>query len=302
MELIDRFLEHLRVERGMSANTLDSYSREIVRFRNWLGLKKDDKKWREVKPEDIRLYLSELKEIKLSPRSIFHNLAVMRSFYRFLVGEEVCERDPAELVEFPKLPQRLPDVMSRDEVNKIITGVKDDSIPGLRDRAILELLYACGLRVSELTGLKLDQVRLDEGYILAFGKGAKERVIPMGDQARSAIKKYLAQSRPFFERNGSSPFVFLNRSGKKLSRQSVFLMVKKNALKSGIRTGISPHTFRHSFATHLLEGGMDLRMVQLLLGHSDIIATQIYTHLDRQRLIKEYDLRHPRSKAWVKRG
>lgn len=302
MELIDRFLQNLRVERGLSANTLESYSREIIRFRNWLGENRDDKKWCEVKPDDIKLYLAELKEINLGARSIFHNLAVIRSFFTFLIMEELCENDPAELVEFPKLPKRLPDVLSREDVKKIITGVKDDTVPGARDRAILELLYACGLRVSELTALKLDQLHLDEGYVLPFGKGKKERLVPMGDQARSAIKKYLSRSRPYYERRGSSPYLFLNRSGKPLSRQSVFLIIKKTALRAGVRTSISPHTFRHSFATHLLEGGMDLRLVQVLLGHSDIIATQIYTHLDRQRLIKEYDLRHPRSKSWMKKG
>ena len=292
MEFIDRFIEHLRVERGFSENTLGSYSRELVRLESWMA----NKDWNDVKAEDLQRYLAAQSEVGLSPRTVFHNLAVFRSFYKFLLTEELVQHDPAEMVEFPKLPKRLPDVLSREEVARLIESAKEDSVQGIRDRSILELLYACGLRVSELTGLKLDPLHIEEGLLVALGKGKKERVVPMHDAARDWLKKYLAQSRPLLDKSGASPYVYLNRQGKKLSRQSVFKMIKKMAAKAGVRTSISPHIFRHSFATHLLEGGADLRIVQILLGHADISATQIYTHLDRQRLLKEYDEKHPRSK------
>jgi len=298
MRLIDRFIEHLRVERGMSSKTLESYSRELVRFKDWLGRKT----WSQVKAQDIQRYLAALNQAGLSPRSIFHNLAVFRSFYRFLLEEDIVQNAPAELVEFPKLPKKLPGVLSIEEVAKIISAANDDSATGIRDRAILELLYACGLRVSELTELKLDQLHLEQGFLLAYGKGKKERVVPIGEPALIALKKYFAQSRPFLDKSGAARQIFLSRQARKLSRQSVFKMIKKMAIKAGVKTSISPHTFRHSFATHLLEGGADLRIVQVLLGHSDISATQIYTHLDRQRLLKEYDDKHPRSRTGKRSG
>jgi len=298
MESADRFLEHLRVERGYSRHTLESYSRELVRLRNWLG----EKSWPEVKSEELRSYLIEQSRSGLSPRSIFHSLAVIRSFYRFLLEENLAEHNPAEMVEFPKLPKRLPGVLSREEVARIIESVKDDSISGIRDRSILELLYACGLRVSELCQLKLEQLDLAAGFLTASGKGRKQRIVPMGESAREWLKKYLKQSRPLLDKSGSSSYVYLNRQGRALSRQMVFKMVKKVALRAGLRGRISPHIFRHSFATHLLEGGADLRIVQVLLGHSDISATQIYTHLDRQRLLREYDEKHPRSRMGTGHG
>jgi len=298
MEFLDRFIEHLRVERGFSRHTLESYSRELVRLQNWLA----GKSWTKVKSDELQAYLVAQSRAGLSPRSIFHSLAVIRSFWRFLLEEDLTERNPAEMVDFPKLPKRLPGVLSREEVTKIIESAKEGSVSGVRDRSILELLYACGLRVSELCQLKLDQLDLEAGCLTASGKGKKQRIVPMGESAKEWLKKYLQQSRPRLDKSGSSVYVYLNRQGKALSRQSVFKMVKKAALKAGVRTTISPHIFRHSFATHLLEGGADLRIVQVLLGHSDISATQIYTHLDRQRLLREYDEKHPRSRLRAKHG
>jgi len=292
MDLIKRFLEHLRVEEGMSENTIKSYFHELRRFREWFA----EKKWSEVKQRDIQNYLSELIQSGLGARSIKHNLAVLRSFFRFMLEEELLQKDPSELIEFPKLAKRLPRVLSKDEVEKMLKAAEDNSVRGIRDQAILEVLYACGLRVSELTGLRLDQIHLDAGYITAFGKGKKERLVPIGESAISAVRKYLKQSRPFFDRNRNSPYLFLSRDGKALSRVSIFKLIKKTALKAGIKSKVSPHTLRHCFATHLLEGGANLRAVQLMLGHSDIGTTEIYTHLDRKRIQREYDLRHPRSR------
>lgn len=292
MELIERFLEHLRVEEGMSENTIKSYFHELRRFREWLA----GKEWSEVKRRDIQSYLSELIQAGLGARSIKHNLAVLRSFFRFMLEDELLQKDPSDLIEFPKLVKRLPQVLSKDEVEKMLKAAEDNSVRGIRDYAILEVLYACGLRVSELTGLRLDQIHLDAGYITAFGKGKKERLVPIGESAISAVRKYLKQSRPFLDKKRNSPYLFLNRDGKPLSRVSVFKLIKKTALKSGIKSKVSPHTLRHCFATHLLEGGANLRAVQLMLGHSDIGTTEIYTHLDRKRIQREYDLKHPRSK------
>jgi len=261
----------------------------------------EEKEWSEVERRDIQRYLSELSQAGLGARSIFHNLAVLRSFYRFLLEEEILDRDPSELVEFPKLSRRLPEVLSKEEIEKMLKAVEDDSVSGIRDQAMLELLYACGLRVSELVGLKLDQIHFEAGYVNAYGKGKKERVVPIGEIALSVLRKYLRQSRPFYDRSRSSPYLFLNRQGKRLSRQSVFKLVKRTAVKAGVKTAISPHTFRHSFATHLLEGGANLRAVQLMLGHSDIATTEIYTHLDLKRLRREYDLKHPRSQIRSKK-
>ena len=291
MDEIERFLEHLRVEQGMSEHTLESYSRELVRLRNFLG----GKPWAKVSTEELRGYLSELLELGLSPRSVFHHLAVIRSFYRFLLLEEMVDSDPSEELEFPKLAKKLPQVLSEEEVKKLLETCEARSVRGIRDRAILELLYACGLRVSELVGLQLDQLHLQADYLVIYGKGKKERLVPIGEIAREWLERYLKESRPQLDPGGTSRYVFVRKGGKPLSRQSVFKLVKKTALKAGISREISPHTLRHSFATHLLEGGADLRVVQVLLGHSSITATQIYTHLDRQRLIKEYQLRHPRA-------
>jgi len=293
MEWIERFLEHLRVERGMSPNTLESYSRELLRFKTWLG----EKSFKQVSREELQTYLRELSRLGLSAKTIFHNLAVMRSFYFFLLENELIDNDPSQLVEFPKLPKPLPKLLSKGEIEKLIQAIPEDSPQAIRDRAILELLYACGLRVSELVGLKLEQVQLEAGYLVAYGKGKKERVIPIHETAIKALKNYLHRARPFLDKTGTSPYLFLNRSGRALTRQMIFNIIKRTALQAGIQSSVSPHTFRHSFATHLLEGGADLRIVQILLGHSDISATQIYTHLDRERLIQEYELRHPRSRA-----
>ena len=276
----------------MSEHTLESYLRELIRLKNFLG----DKPWERVSSEELREYLSSLLELGLSPRSVFHHLAVIRSFYRFLLLEEVVKSDPSEELEFPKLAKKLPQVLSQEEVKKLLNACEGKGVRGIRNRAILELLYACGLRVSELVGLQLDQLHLTAGYLVIYGKGKKERLVPVGEVAREWLERYLKEARPSLDPRGASRYVFVRKGGKPLSRQSIFKLVKKTAFKAGISREISPHTLRHSFATHLLEGGADLRVVQVLLGHSSISATQIYTHLDRQRLIREYQLRHPRAR------
>jgi integrase/recombinase XerD len=295
MEFIDRFIQQLRVEEGKSQNTIEAYSRELVRFKGWL----EDKEWAKVEADDIRRFLSELSDLGLGARSVFHNLAVLRSFYSFLLEEEIIEKDPSALVEFPKLEKHLPDALGREDVEKLIAAAGGDKVGDIRDQAIVELLYASGLRVSELVTMTLNQLDFDRGILVAHGKGNKNRAVPFGEKADDMLKKYFAQSRPLLDKSGKSPYLFLNRQGARLTRQAVFKMIKKNALKAGIRCDISPHTLRHSFATHMLENGMNLRMVQTLLGHTDIVATEIYTHLDRQRLRAEYDDKHPRSDGYA---
>jgi len=296
--LIERFLEHLRVEEGMSRNTISSYQRELKRFQKWLP----NKNWAGLEPGEIPCFLSKLSRAGIGPRSIFHNLAVIRRFYRFLLEEGLVDANPSKFVDSPKFDKRLPECLSQDDAKKMLNAVKDDTRQGIRNRAILELLYGCGLRVSELTGLRLDHLHFELGYIVALSKSKKERAIPINDLAKAAVQKYLQEIRGSYGKSRSGPYLFLNRRGERLSRQSVFKLVKRTALKAGVGGTVSPHTFRHSFAAHLLEGGANLWAVQQMLGNSDNISTtEIHTHLDRQRLRREYDDKHPRSQIRSKK-
>jgi len=288
---LDQFIAHLQVERGLSSNTIQGYSRDLVRFLEFL--ERLGRRPESATREDVSAFLGELFG-RLSPRSIARNLTAVRMFFRFLVSEGRIETSPARLVEAPKLPRRLPDILSPDEVERLLEQPDPSTPIGLRDRAMLELLYATGLRVSELVGLRLQGVNLEVGFVRVLGKGDKERVVPMGDKARDAITAYLQTGREALARRRALAHVFLNARGGSLSRQGFWKIIKQYGRLAGIRKGITPHGLRHAFASHLLERGADLRSVQVMLGHADISTTQIYTHVTRERLKQLHEKHHPR--------
>lgn len=292
-ELLDQFLSHLRIERGLSENTVSSYSSDLIKYFKYLDKKK--KLPLLVNRGDIAEYLALIKKKNAySARTIARNLSAIKMFYRFLIGEGKLTDNPARLLEPIKFPSRLPGVLSHDEVERLLSVPDNTTSLGQRDSAMLELLYATGLRVSELVGLHLVNVNLEPGFIRTVGKGSKERLVPMGDKARDSIKLYLAYGRPDLIKGKNIPYLFLNSRGSSISRQGFWKIIKKYGIMSGITKKITPHSLRHSFATHLLEGGADLRSVQIMLGHSDISTTQIYTHVSRERLKKIHEKYHPR--------
>ena len=291
MNLIEKTLQdysyYLRIERAMSPNTVDSYSSDLDKFFEAVQVMPA-----EVGTQDILDYLASRNN--LSKRSQARQLSSLRSFFDWLVLEGDRKDNPCDAVDSPKLGRYLPAVLSVDEVSAIIDSVDTTTTTGRRDRAILEVLYGCGLRVSEAVGLRISHVYLDEGFLRVVGKGNKERIVPMGEMAAKAVRNYL-ECRPDPYGPQYDDILFLNRFGKSLSRVSMFNMVKKQAMAAGVDKEISPHTFRHSFATHLIENGADLRVVQEMLGHESILTTEIYTHIDSstwQRSILEH---HPRN-------
>ncbi len=292
-QYLDLFLNYLLVEKGLARNTLEAYSRDIGRYLNHLE-KEGHGDFSRVGPLDIAGFIARLKEAGLSPRSRARVLSAIRMLHRFLVIENYCETNPAAIIEAPKTSGKLPMFLSSREVEKLLAAASGEGTIEVRDRAMLELLYATGLRVSELVDLRLRDINMDAGFLMALGKGSKERLVPMGEAARSALTDYCSTVRPFLDRSGSSPHLFLSRLGRKMTRQAFWNIIKKRSLEAGIAKNISPHTLRHSFATHLLENGADLRSVQIMLGHADLSTTQIYTHVTRERLKKLHQEIHPR--------
>jgi len=284
------YLDYLAVEKGLAKNSLASYRTDLTKFSEWL----DDKPLDRVKRQDIVRYFQSLRSAGISARSVARALAALRGFFRFLVRERHLKHDPTENVDNPKLWSTLPKSLQPSEVEALLAAPDRKTPDGLRDAAMLELLYATGLRVSELIHVKVEHLELDAGFLRTFGKGSKERIVPFGDSARKAIAAYADQGRPAFDRR-NDPHLFLTNRSRPMSRQSFWMKIVKYARQAGIRSHISPHVLRHSFATHLLENGADLRSVQLMLGHSDISTTQIYTHVSRARLQKLYDQFHPRA-------
>lgn len=291
---MDRYLEdfrnYLRIERGMSPNTVASYCRDVKgmldAFQGWLP--------GEIKTENLERYLSKRMADGLSKRSQARLLSALRAFFNWCIEEGDAKDNPCDRIDSPKLGKYLPAVLSVEEVDAILSSVDTRSPAGLRNRAILEVLYGCGLRVSECIGLLISHVHLDEGFVDVVGKGNKQRVIPLGEMAADAIRNYLP-ARPEPASRPYEDILFLNKNGRPLSRVYVFEMVKNQAMAAGIHKEISPHTFRHSFATHLIEGGADLRIVQEMLGHESILTTEIYTHIDSstwQAAVLEH---HPRN-------
>lgn len=290
---LDLFLDYLAVERGLSTNTLTAYGsdlRELVEFL----LNQGTVTWKGVSPDHLHHYFESLGS-NLSHRSKARRLAAMRSFFKYLERCGKIERNPSSGIRFPKFHAALPHVLSSQEVEQLLAGPSSSTSLGQRDKAMFELLYATGLRVSELVNLQLQQVHLDPGYLVVRGKGDKERLVPMGEWAADALKIYLEDGRRKLSRkNLQAMEVFLNSRGRKLSRQGVWKIIKHYAKLSGIKQNLTPHMLRHSFATHLLENGADLRSLQAMLGHADISTTQIYTHVARSRLKEIHKKHHPR--------
>jgi integrase/recombinase XerD len=286
------FLDYLAVEKGLAANSLAAYRSDLRHFGHFLADR--GKETGEVERIDLVRYFQQLRNSGISARSLARALAAIRGLYRFLVAEKHVTRDPTENVENPKLWTTLPKTLAAEEVEALLAAPKPDTPAGLRDRAMLELMYATGLRVSELVRVRVDDLVLDAGFLRTMGKGSKERIVPFGDSAARAIVEYIEKGRPAFQKYGD-PTLFLSNRGRGMTRQSVWMKIVAWTKKAGITTAVSPHMLRHSFATHLLENGADLRSVQMMLGHSDISTTQIYTHISRARLQKVYDSFHPRA-------
>lgn len=285
-DLLKDYEAYLKIERAMSRNTVASYCSDVEKFMAYVDCGPEL-----LTSEDIEAYLQSRSLI--SKRSQARILSSIRSFFGWLVLEGVMTDNPCDLVDFPKLGRYLPDVLSIEEVEAIIESVDTSSWQGMRNRAVLEILYGCGLRVSEAVSLKISCLYFDEGFIRVIGKGDKERLVPVGEMAADAVNVYL-EHRPAPCDQTSDDLVFLNRFGSSLSRQSVFKMIKAQALAAGVRKEISPHTFRHSFATHLVENGADLRVVQEMLGHESITTTEIYTHIETSKWHSEVLTHHPR--------
>jgi integrase/recombinase XerD len=286
---IRAFLDEMQVERGLSPLTVAAYRRDLAQFAAVAGTA-----WRND-PEPVRDFVNALRRDGRRPSTQARKVAAIRSFYGFALREELADRDVAGLLDAPKSGSYLPDVLSAESVASILDAPPADSLVGIRDRAILELLYACGLRVSELTGLDTDRLDLPGLQVRVIGKGNRERRVPMGEEARERIGHYLAGARAAWTAERPSPAVFVSQRGARLARESVWRLVRRWAVAAGVQTRVTPHTFRHSFATHLLEGGADLRVVQTLLGHASISTTQLYTHLTGERLREVYARAHPRA-------
>jgi integrase/recombinase XerD len=284
------YLDYLAIEKGLAKNSLTAYATDLKRFGIWL----DDHALETVKRQQIVRYIQSLRSSGISARSVARALAALRGFFRFLVAERHLKHDPTENLDNPKLWSTLPKSLHPSEVEELLAAPDRSTADGARDAAMLELLYATGLRVSELIRVKVEDLVLDAGFLRTFGKGSKERIVPFGDAARKTIAIYIEQYRSQFNRR-NDPHLFLTNRGRPMSRQTFWMKIVRYARQAGIRSHISPHVLRHSFATHLLENGADLRSVQLMLGHSDISTTQIYTHVSRARLQKMYDQFHPRA-------
>ena len=291
--LLDRYLDYLMVEKGLAAQTIEAYSRDLVRYISFL-VECERATVSEADTPLILKYLISMREDGLNARSRARHLVSIRGFYRFLVQEEILPSDPSRLIDLPKSGLKLPDVLTIDEVKRLLDAPDPKKPSGCRDAAMLELLYAAGLRVSELITLKLQDVNLTAGYVRVFGKGAKERVVPIGQYAQEKIRRYTNGARRALLKDRISATLFVARAGKPLSRQGFWKLIKRYGLRAGLRKVITPHTLRHSFASHLLEGGADLRAVQTMLGHADIATTQIYTHVARDHLKYLHRKFHPR--------
>jgi len=290
---IDQFIDFLSVERGLAENTLLAYRKDLTKYIDYLT-KKRIKTTSQVMQQNITDFMLVQKKGGLSANSICRSLAAIRMFHRFLVRERLAKNDPTHLVDTPKLWSKIPDVLTVPEIKAMINAAKGKKWQPIRDKAILELFYASGMRVSELANLKIENVNLESGYVRCIGKGNKERIIPIGKSAREAVKIYCGKTRQKLVKNGVTLDLFLSRLGRKISRQSIWKLIKLYGRKAKIKKVIKPHTLRHSFATHLLEHGADLRSVQEMLGHSDISTTQIYTHIDKERLKTVHKQYHPR--------
>ncbi|HOO83148.1 MAG: site-specific tyrosine recombinase XerD [Prolixibacteraceae bacterium] len=293
---IKGFEEYLRLEKGLSQNSINAYINDINKLSEFLRNTFKGITPNKVKLQHLKDFLEMLNKKGVSPRTQARTISGIKSFFKFLLIEEKINSDPTSLLESPKIGRKLPDVLSTEQINSMIDAIDNDKPEGQRNKAILEILYSCGLRVSELVSVKVSNLFFDEGYIKVEGKAGKERLIPISIKAADEITKYIEEYRSKLKiGRGSEDILFLNRRGHSLSRVMIFTIIKSLAEKVGLDKKISPHTFRHSFATHLIEGGADLRVVQEMLGHESILTTEIYTHLDRDYLKDAINKFHPRS-------
>lgn len=291
--IIRKYKQYLRLEKGLSENTHEAYQMDLEKLLRFL--EGEEKGVLDVTSDDLERFIAGLHDIGIHPRSQARILSGLKSFFHFLILADYREDDPCELIEGPKIGFKLPEVLTVDEIDAIIAAVDMDKPEGQRNRAMIETLYSCGLRVSELCGLKLSDLYFEEGFIKVTGKGSKQRLVPVSPRAVKEVKYWLMDRRHWRVKAGSEDNVFLARWGTSISRIMVFHLIKELAAKAGITKNISPHTFRHSFATHLLEGGANLRAIQCMLGHESIATTEIYTHIDRQMLRSEIIEHHPRN-------
>ena len=292
---LKEFLTTLKVERNLASNTIEAYQRDLTRYLTYLTTESKLKNLDFIKPKHIRGFIRTLSDTHLAAASINRIFSSIRSFHAFLIAEKLCTNNPTQLLDAPRLPRKLPEVLTINEIDAILATIDGENPLALRDSAIIECLYSAGLRVSELCELKLTGLLFDSDMIRVIGKGSKERFVPLGDAARKILEEYLKYLRPGLSRKGKNPgYIFLSRNGKQLTRMSIWNILKRWSEAAGITKKISPHTLRHSFATHLLEGGADLRAVQEMLGHADISTTQIYTHLDKAYLKEVHRTFHPR--------
>ena len=288
------YLHYLKVERGLSENTINSYGIDLKLFLEYLR-ENEIPSFKQVNKEVIVNYMQSEKNNNKANSSILRSVSSLRKFFQYLAQEKIIEKDPMLLIDTPKKKQHLPQVLTKEEVEKLLRSPNTGQVLGLRDRAMLELMYATGLRISEIINLKLEDLHLTMGTLQTLGKGHKERIVPVGDEAIKWVNRYLEEARPNLLQPKRSNYLFLNFHGNNLTRQGVWKNLKAEVRKAGIQKNITPHTLRHSFATHILENGADLRIVQELLGHADISTTQIYTHLSNKQLADIYNRAHPRA-------
>jgi len=298
--IVTRYIQYLRLERSYTGNTLDAYIRDLQKLINYLGDEGID--FRKITLEQLDQFAAQISDLGVAPRSLARILSGVRSFYRFLTLEGEVETDPTELLASPNIGKHLPDVLSTEEIDAIIEAIDPEMREAKRDHAIIETLYSCGLRVSELCDLLISNLYMDEGYIRVLGKGNKERLVPISQVAISRLKAWFVERANVRIKPGHEDYVFISmRRGTKLSRITLFVRIKQLAELAHIQKSISPHTFRHSFATHLLEGGANLRAIQAMLGHESISTTEIYTHIDRTHLREQILEHHPRNIMWKER-
>lgn len=292
-DIVSRYRRYLKLEKGYSVNTLDAYMRDVDKLLRYLAVEQVDVL--DVKLEDLEHFAAFISDLGIGPRSLARILSGVRQFYRFLVIDGYLEVDPTELLESPKQPDHLPEVLSTAEVDLLEQAIDLSKWEGHRNRAIIEVLFSCGLRVSELINLKLSNLYIEEQYIRVMGKGSKERLVPISPRALDELNYWFADRNVMKIKPGEEDYVFLNRRGQHLTRTMILIMIKRYAVEAGIKKTISPHTLRHSFATSLLEGGADLRAIQAMLGHESIGTTEIYTHIDTSTLRQEILEHHPRN-------
>ncbi len=293
-KLVKQFIDYIAIEKGLAHNTLNSYERDLTAYINYL-ISKGISNIQNTSRLEIIMYLNHLQELKRASSTISRNIASIRNFYQFLYREKIVAHNPSVEMETPKIEKRLPKVLSFQEVEQLLNQPTSSEAFDLRDKAMLELLYATGIRVSELVSLKVNHINLSMGFVRCFGKGSKERIIPLGQKAIEALTLYLQKGWKLLVKGENQEALFVNHQGRQLSRQGFWKIIKKHSLHAGIKKSITPHTLRHSFATHLLENGADLRSVQEMLGHADISTTQIYTQVTKTRLKEVYNRAHPRA-------